>query len=233
MSTRRLSAAVLIGVTALGLAACGGSDGDHRFDAVDLGETGEIAEPGTELSFHEPAWIDAEIERGDETVTETIGLTVRAVIERDASVWDEFDNADEFAGEIPWAIIVEQKYTGEPYDTGLFGQGWFGTGEYPTAKSVWPLLADDQTADLLYMQFGSNTEIGKACGVTLPTYDAETNTVMRCLLAAVPEGQELTGALYDGTTASASSQFEQVDPEANPYFENPVIWRGEPTSVDG
>lgn len=233
MIARRLSAAALLGSAALALAACGASQPGESFEALDLGEEGEITEPGTELSFGEPAWIEAEVERDGETTTETIGFTVRAVIERDRSLWDEFDNADEFADEVPWAIIVEQKFTGEPYDTGLFGQGWFGTGEYPTTESAWPLTADDQTAELVYMQLGSSTEIGKACGVSLPTYDAETNTVMQCLLAVVPEGQELAGALFDGTEASTANQLTQSDPDENPYFENPVVWRGEPTAVDG
>lgn len=220
MRIRRAAAAVAVGAATIALASCGAPSYD--IEAIDLGEPGEVTAPGTTLALDEPAWIEADVYRGDsgEPTTELVGFTVRDIIEREPSVWDQFSNAEDFAGDVPWAIIVQQTFTGEPFEA----ESWVEGADVET-ESVWPLLANGDSGELLYIQFRDDEEIQEACGLSIPSYDKETNTAMRCLLAAAPEGQEVVGAMYDSESAGGLSIPTLPGEEGNPYLEQPLIWK--------
>ncbi|QBR74883.1 hypothetical protein [Microbacterium sediminis] len=222
MRIRRAAAAVAIGAATIALASCGAPSYD--VEAIDLGEPGEVTAAGTTLAFDEPAWIEADVYRGepgDDPVTEVVGFTVRDIIEREPSVWEQFGNSEEFEGDVPWAIIVQQTFTGEPFEA----ESWVEGADVDT-ESVWPLLENGDSAELLYIEFQDDDAIQEACGISFPSYDAETNTAMRCLLAAAPEGQKVVGALYDSTSAGGLSvpTLPGQEPE-NPYLEQPLVWQ--------
>ena len=220
MRIRRAAAAVAIGAATIALASCGAPSYD--IEAIDLGEQGEITAPGTTLAMDEPAWIEAEVyrgESGDEPTTEVVGLTVRDIIEREPSVWEQFSNAEEFEGDVPWAIIIQQTFTGEPFEA----ESWVEGADVDT-ESVWPMLDNGESADLLYIQFQDDEAIQEACGISIPSYDQETNTAMRCLLAAAPEGQDVVGALYDSESAGGLSVPTLPGEDVNLYLEQPLVW---------
>lgn len=127
---------------------------------------------------------------------------------------------EDFAGDVPWAIIVQQTFTGEPFEA----ESWVEGADVET-ESVWPLLANGDSGELLYIQFRDDEEIQEACGLSIPSYDKETNTAMRGLLAAAPEGQEVVGAMYDSESAGGLSIPTLLGEEGNPYLEQPLVWK--------
>jgi hypothetical protein len=178
-------------------------------DAVDFGEPGAVTAPGTALTMGQVAWVERTVTFTDDTeVTGTQGISVLQIIESDASLFEQYSNADEFADYVPYLIVTQQQWIGEvPAD------------ENPPSADLFPLLADGADAEYLTTQFSFNSP-GDACGLELPPFDEATNTAVSCFVGLSNSGQPVSGVEYNG-----ESYYSFVATPGNLYLESPIVWQ--------
>lgn len=209
---------LLSGCSLLSLATGGGGGSDEMsgtdapaaadgsYQAIDLGEPpADMTAPGTQLEVGTGAWVEVSITEDDETVTtQPFGLVVLDIVEGDPSLFDQFDNADEFAGDVPYFIVTQQT---RPQQAG---------SDEVTKESLWPVLADGGSADLL-TQYGVMTS--GLCDYELPELDTTTGTTVECVVALGTPENPVTEVHYDGL-----GQYTMFYDETDIYAENPIVW---------
>jgi hypothetical protein len=181
---------------------------EYAVEAVDFGEPGAVTAPGTPLSMGEPAWLNQTVRYGTDEVTGPAGLTVLDIRELDPSVFDSYDNAEDFADKTPYAILFQQQWL---YD--------IPEDRDPQTLALFPMLEDGSDAE--YVTAGGGLGFGRAtntCGLQLPEYDEETKTLVSCFIGL---GTDLpvTTAVYNGEGYASFV----VSPD-NPYFAQPLVW---------
>ena len=107
--------------------------------AVEFGEPGALTNPGTPLAKGEPAWLNQTATYVDQEVTGPVALSVLDVRALDASIFDQYSNAADFAEYTPYAITFQQQWFydipegSDPVTTAPFPPMEDGTdAEYPT-----------------------------------------------------------------------------------------------------
>lgn len=181
---------------------------DYEVDAVDFGAPGAVTAPGTALGLGQPAWLNQTETYGDQEVSGGVGVAVLQVSELDASLFDQFSNADEFEGYTPYAVITQHQWL---YDT--------PEGYDPTTVDLFPLDATGADTEYLTSGFSLNSP-GDSCGLLLPEYDEDARVLVSCFVALAKDGAVVTSAEYNGE--SYQSFIASSD---NPYFPAPVTWR--------
>lgn len=179
---------------------------EHDVAAVDFGAPGAVTAPGTPLAKGQPAWLNQTATYGDQELTGPIGLSVLDVRALDASIFDQYSNAEEFAGYTPYAITVQQQWF---YDVPADFD--------PSTTDLFPLKEDGSDAEYLTGQFGFGAT-RNACGLQLPEYDEETKTLVSCIVGLSTD-LPVTTAQYNGeryTSIIASAD--------NQYFNQPLSW---------
>ncbi|ROR95819.1 hypothetical protein EDD28_0381 [Salana multivorans] len=183
---------------------------NYAAEAVDFGEPGATTDPGTQLAFGQPAWVNQTENFGEEETTGGVGVSILAIQELDASMFDDYENAEEFAGLQPYAIIYQVQWL---YDA--------PEGYKPTSPALFPIHEDG--SDAQYLVSGMFTTMfsspGDSCGLQLPPYDEATRTLVTCMVG-LGSGQPLVGAMFNGESYGA---FFATD--GNPYVGSPIVWR--------
>lgn len=124
-----------------------------------------------------------------------MAVVVRDVLYGDDSFYDSFDNGDEFLGNTPVFVIVEQHALYE-VDPDLV---------LPLAE-LYMVMDDGEQPDSLSVEnFG-----GPACPIDTPGYRSAVGKDLRCTVYLVPEGLSLATLGWYGTS------FELED--------EPVVW---------
>ena len=167
---------------------------------------GDIVAPGTTLALGEPAVLHVQSgQEGDDYygyfVVET---TVTEIVEGDPAIFDQFSNAADFEGYIPYYIILEHEIlsaTGEP-----------NANMIPTVRGR---LADGTEA-------GDVISFGGGLRDVCPNeyYDEKVvgAVATTCKIALGEAGAPVTGASWHGDDYADGGYDE------NPYYDNPVIW---------
>lgn len=181
---------------------------DYEVDAVDFGAPGAVTAPGTALGLGQAAWLNQTETYGDQEVSGGVGVAVLQVSELDASLFDQFSNAEEFEGYTPYAVITQHQWL---YDT--------PEGYDPATVDLFPLDATGADPEYLTSGFSLNSP-GDSCGLLLPEYDEEARVLVSCFVALAKDGAVVTAAEYNGE--SYQSFMASSD---NPYFPAPVTWR--------
>src|SRR5690625_3527239 len=104
--TGRVRAAAALAVAA-GVLLSGCGEDSHDYEPIDLAERegrprfghlarfAEVTDPGATLAFGEPAWLEHTFSTGTEDYTGLQGVTVIDIAAGDASMFEEYDNAEE------------------------------------------------------------------------------------------------------------------------------------------
>lgn len=183
---------------------------NYAAEIVDFGEPGATTDPGAQLAFGQPAWINQTVTFGEEEVTGGAGVSILDIQPLDASLFDQFRNAEEFEGFTPYAIIYQVQWL---YDT--------PEGHDPKGPALWPIKEDGSDAN--YLTSGIVTTMfsspGDDCGLQLPPYDEATRTLVTCFVG-LSEDQPVVGALFNGESYGA-----MFATEGNPYVNSPISWR--------
>lgn len=124
----------------------------------------------------------------------------------DTSIFDQYDNAEEFAGYTPYAIVFQQQWF---YDV--------PEGFDPMTTDLFPVKEDGADAEYLTGQFGFGAATN-ACGLQLPEYDEDTKTLVSCIIG-LSKDLPATTAKYNGETYT--SVIVSAD---NTYFAQPLTW---------
>ena len=182
----------------------------YAAEIVDFGAPAETTPPGTQLAFGQPAWVNQTISYGEEEITGGAGISVLSIQPLDASLFDQFSNAEEFEGFSPYAIIYQVQWL---YDT--------PEGYDPKAPALFPIKEDGSDAN--YLTSGIVTTMfsspGDDCGLQLPPYDEATRTLVTCFVG-LTEDQPVVGAEFNGESYGA-----MFATEGNAYASSPVSWR--------
>lgn len=181
---------------------------DYEVEAVDFGAPGAVTAPGTALALGQPAWLNQTETYGEDEVSGGVGVAVLQVSELDAALFDQFSNAEEFAGYTPYAVITQHQWL---YDS--------PEGYDPATVDLFPLDATGADTEYLTSGFSLNSP-GDSCGLLLPEYDEENRVLVSCFVALAKDGAVVTSAEYNGE--SYQSFIASSD---NPYFPSPVTWK--------
>lgn len=166
----------------------------------------ELSPPGTELAVGEPGTIHVQaLEEGDEfygyAVLET---TVTEIEQGDPAVFEQFENAEEFEGLVPYYIRAEhviQSIEGEPN------------------ANMTPVLAgvyENGTPAGVAISFGG---FGDVCSSELYPELAEGEVATTCTVALAEEGgREVAGAEWSG------DDYADGYGDENAYSDEPVTW---------
>lgn len=175
--------AVLLAVT-----ACSSQPSYAYSESIDA--PAQPTAPGTELEVGEAAHLLAGPEQ-------PMAVVVRDVLYGDDTYYDDFDNGDEFVGNTPVFVIVEQHALYEIEDPNAV---------LPLADLFMTMDDGEQPDSLSVENFG-----GPACPVTTPGYRSAVGKDLRCTVYLLPEGRSLATLGWYGTIYEA--------------LEEPVVWR--------
>lgn len=173
---------------------------------VDFGAPGDVTPPGTPLTKGQPAWLNQTVTVGEEEITGGVGVTVLEVRELDPALFDQFNNAEEFAGYTPYAIITQHQWL---YDV--------PEGNKPTTIDLFPVKEDGSDTEYLTSGFSFNAP-GDSCGLLLPEYDPETRTLVSCFVGLTTD-LPITTAKYNG-----EGYYSIIASSDNQYFAAPLLW---------
>lgn len=184
---------------------------EYDVNAVDFGAPGTTTPPGTALAFGQPAWLNNTTTYYDEDSNEQtaeggVGVSVLEVRALDAAMFEEYSNAEEFAGYTPYAIVIQFQWLYSLPD-----------GEAPDAVDLFPLKEDGSDAEYLTGSFGFGAT--NECGLLLPDYDPEANVAVTCMVGLSTD-LPVTSAEYNGET-----YYSFVASSDNEYFSSPIIWQ--------
>lgn len=205
MSARRISApAVLAVAAAVLLSGCG--EESYDYEPVDFGAPGAVTEPGTSLAFGEPAWLEHTFTGDGGDYTGVQGVSVLDIIEGEASMFEEYANAEEFEGYTPYLIVTQHQFAAD-------------VPESPATVDLFPMLADGSDAEWLTSGPITLAGPGDECGLNLPDYDEENQLLLQCFVGLSSNDQVVASAQY-----FAESYTAMVATEGNEYLESPVSW---------
>ena len=179
---------------------------DYDVAAVDFGAPGAVTGPGTPLTKGQPAWLNQTATYGEQELTGPTAVSVLDVRALEPSIFDQYSNAEDFAGYTPYAITFQQQWF---YDV---------PAEYdPTTLDLFPIKEDGSDAEYLTGQFGFGAATN-SCGLQLPEYDEETKTLVSCIIG-LSKDQPITTAMYNG-----ESYMSFMASPDNAYFTQPLSW---------
>ncbi|MCK0111020.1 hypothetical protein MWU75_02545 [Ornithinimicrobium sp. F0845] len=167
----------------------------------------ETAAPGTELAFGEPAVLHTQQrEEGEEFYAfGYVESRVTEIVKGDASFFDQFQDADDYAGLTPYFIMSEHEV--------LFAEGDEGvTNLEPGFDGI---LDDGTPAQGLIV---ISTGIAECPNEYFDDFVTGA-TATTCNVSLAPEGQEVTGAVWTGVREIDGGFGE------NSYLEEPVTWQ--------
>jgi len=206
MTGRGRVAAALAVTAGVLLSGCG--EESYDYEPIDLGAPGDVTEPGTTLAFGEPAWLEHTFSTGTEDYTGVQGVTVLDVAAGDASMFEEYANAEEFDGYTPYLVVTQHQFAEDlPADVD------------PDTVDLFPMLADGTDAEWLTSGYVTLAGPGDECGLDLPDYDEETRTLLQCFVALSSTDEAVTAAEY-----LAEDYTAMMATEGNEYLEAPVTW---------
>ena len=198
------TSAVLV-TLALTLSGCSLLAPDYAHEAP-KGVPSEYTEPGTELEQDEAARVPFDEPEID------IAVSIRLIEERDSSLFDDLDNAEDFDGYTP-VVVVAQYDALDEFDKDV---------DRPTFYSLGGMLGNGEFAGALVEDGSSNT--GSACPYSLdPTNGGDGTWRLDCMVFLVPDGEELESIGYYGYDPYGIMAF--VSEIGEPFSENPITWK--------
>lgn len=215
-STRRLAAVSL--VATLAMAGCGSDASDDEPEPSPSPETSEptedapasseVAQPGTEVQVGETATTHVQaLEEGDEFYGfATVGTTVTDVAAGDPALFEQADNAADFAGLTPWYVSAEHE--------------WLTFEGEPNANMVPPLVGFNSSGGEVSPVINSTWSAGiPGCEPDIPDAKQAGETATSCLVLAVPEGESVASVGWRGDDYA-----DGIGSDENPYEDDPVLW---------
>lgn len=197
------TSAVLV-TLALTLSGCSLLAPDYAHEAP-KSVPSDYTEPGTELEQDEVARVafdDPEVD---------IAVSIRVIEERDSSLFDDLDNAEDFDGFTPVVVVAQ-------YDT----LDEIERGQGPIFYSLGGMLGNGEFAGALVEDGSSNT--GSACPYSLDSTNGGDGTWrLDCMVFLVPDGEELESIGYYGYDPYIGIGF--VSEIGAPFSENPITWK--------
>ena len=166
----------------------------------------DIAEPGTTLEVGESAVIHVQsgAEEFDYYAYYVVETTVTGIVEGDAAILAQLENAEDLAGYTPYFIVLEHEI--------ISTTGQTNTSMTPTVVG---LLADGTEA-------GGAVSVDGALSDACPTEVYEEHVVgavaRTCRIALGEPGNPVTGAAWRGDDYADGTLDE------NPYADDPVTW---------
>ena len=205
MRTRRIGAGAALAVAA-GLALSGCGEESYDYEPVDFGAPGEVTVPGTALALGEPAWLEHTFSGDSGDYTGVQGVSVLDIVAGDASMFDDYSNAEEFEGYTPYLIVTQFQFAAD-------------VPESPATVDLFPMLADGSDAEWLTSGVITLAGPGDECGLNLPDYDEENHTLLQCFVGLSNTDHPVASAEY-----IAESYTAMFATEGNEYLESPVSW---------
>jgi len=217
-----------VAVAATLLAALAGCSSDHETKAddysyVDLGKVSRQPEPGTRLTFGEPAWIEphapeadwADTAPGSTSLTGPVGATVLDMYPLAKSYWDRYLTGD-FTGRTPVVVVAEFDYG----QTEVKATNW----DHPNAPTppLMAALANGRPVPFVdNMVYNSVTyEPDNCAGRRVPAFNetAGNQRYIACEIFAPRSGHLPTEVIYDGVGS------QQVFAKRSRYASDPIVW---------
>jgi len=200
-----LASAAVLAVAALTLSGCSLLAPDYAHEAP-KNVPSDYTAPGTALEQDEVARVafdDPEVD---------IAISIRLIEERDSSLFDELDNADDFDGFTPVVVVAQYDALDEfDKDAGR-----------PTFHSLGGMLGNGEFAGALVEDGSGGT--GSACPYSLDSTNGGDGTWrLDCMVFLVPDGEELASIGYYGYDPYVGIGF--VSEIGEPFSENPITWK--------
>jgi hypothetical protein len=165
----------------------------------------EYTEPGTELGQDEVARVFSDSPEVD------VAISIREIKEYDQSLFNQFDNKEEFEDYTPIVVVVQ-------YDTlDDFDKG----GDLPSFESLGGKLGNGENAEALTSGFLSDTD--SVCPYKLED-GGEGEWALTCIVYLVPEGEKLESIGFYGYDFYAPF-IATIEPGNEDFEENPITWK--------
>lgn len=207
MSSTRLVTRVLVSfaaaLTALSLSAC------SSLVAEDVTVPDELVAPGSTVKVGQTVRVPGKAKANGVSSETEVGMTITAVETKDASLFEKFENASDFAGMTPIAVSTQVNLPDDADDS----------LKDPTAAPVFGVLADGTYTEYLAGENGESDADGDICYGAKAALVPSSDVDISCHVLLVPKGGKLTAIKWDGT-------WNPVPADANgskaPYLAKPL-----------
>jgi hypothetical protein len=140
-----------------------------------------------------------------------VAISLRKVEEFDKSLFDQFDNAEDFADYTPVVVVIQYE-TLDEFDA---------EGEMPSFESLGGVLSNGEDAEALTSGFIADTD--SVCPFKLAD-GGEGKWALSCIVYLVPEGEELETIGFYGYDFYAAF-ISVIEPGNEDFEENPITWK--------
>lgn len=176
-------------------------------DAPDVAP-GEVPPPGAEFAVGDTITTHVQAgEEGDEFYGyATLATTVTSVEEGDPALFEEAENAADFAGLTPWFVTVETEW--------LTYEGQPNANMLPTVSAL-----NQDGGDVASVRNSTWTAAIPGCELQMPDEKAVGEVATQCRVFAVPDGESIGAVTWSGDDTA-----DLGDDGRNPYWDEPVLW---------
>lgn len=202
-STRALALPASVLASALTLSGCSLFAPDFSF-VVSEGVPAEYTEPGAQLAVGDVARVRNESPKVD------LAISIRTVEEFDNSLFEQFQNAEDFDQFTPVAVVIQYE--------ALASMEKFGN--LPTFESLGGMLSNGESAEALTSGYLAVTE--SVCPFELAD-GGEGQWELSCIVYLVPKGEELaTIGFYGYDYYAPIASF--IEPGNEAFETSPILW---------
>lgn len=186
---------------------------DTGTDATDAddqpaADSGEVAAPGSEFQMGDTVTTHVQAgEEGEEFYGyATVATTIVSVEEGDPALFEEAENAEDFAGYTPWYLVAEHE--------------WLTFEGNPNSNMIPNLVGFNESGGEVSKVINQTWSAGiPGCDLDLPEKEAG-NTATSCHVFSVPDGESIGSVGWRGDDW-ADGGGSAMD---NPYYDDPVLW---------
>ena len=183
---------------------------DPTEDPADGGDAapGEIPPPGAEFEVGDVIITHVQAgEEGDQYYGyATLATTVTSVEAGDSSLFEQAENAADFAGLTPWFVTVETE--------------WLTYEGEPNANMLPSFIAFNESGGEVSPVLNSTWSAGiPGCELEMPDTKGVGEVASQCRVFAVPDGEAVGAVGWTGDDTADAGEDGR-----NPYWDEPVLW---------
>lgn len=184
------------------------SDGSTAGPAGGDAAPGEIPPPGAEFEVGDT--ITTHVQAGQEGDQyygyATLATTVTSVEPGDPSLFEQAENAADFAGLTPWFVTVETE--------------WLTYEGEPNANMLPSVIAFNKSGGDVSPVLNSTWSAGiPGCELEMPDEKGVGEVASQCRVFAVPDGEAIGAVGWTGDDTADAGEDGR-----NPYWDEPVLW---------
>lgn len=169
---------------------------------------GEIPPPGAEFEVGDVITTHVQAgEEGDQYYGyATLATTVTSVERGDPSLFEQAENAADFAGLTPWFVTVETE--------------WLTYEGEPNANMLPSFIAFNEAGGEVSPVLNSTWSAGiPGCELEMPDEKGVGEVASQCRVFAVPDGEAVGAVGWTGDDTADAGEDGR-----NPYWDEPVLW---------